>query len=211
MKLPVSYYHYVQCDASHVGSLLVLYCHYTFEQAPRTGIVMCAPCKCMCNDPSKLFSHLRRANGIAWEPTCILNLEGSLFRGDDLPNAWGGTSRISLSPASMDLMTLPNNVSATTTRTCRLMTSPFQEEELVRLLHLWSWGKLQGLMILSLSISNTVVNYLQLHSLSFLTPSFSQLTFLLHFRLAWSFQFLKATLKTSRTLPIIEVLQFSPI
>ena len=32
MKLPVSYYHYAQCDATHVRSLLVLYCHYTFEQ-----------------------------------------------------------------------------------------------------------------------------------------------------------------------------------
>ena len=52
---------------------------------------------------------------------------------------------------------------------------------------------------------------LELHSLSFLTPSFSQLTFFLHFRLAWSSQSLKAILNSSRILLIIEVLQFSPI
>ena len=46
-----------------------------------------------CRDPSKLFRLIRRVNGIASEPTCVLKVGGTIYKGGEIPDAWA-TSKI---------------------------------------------------------------------------------------------------------------------
>ena len=51
------------------------------------------------SDPDKFFHHVRRANGIATEPTSILHVAGKAFQGKELPNAWANYFETLATPA----------------------------------------------------------------------------------------------------------------
>ena len=52
-----------------------------------------------CGDPSKLFRLIRRANGIASEPTSVLNVGGITYKGEELPDAWASNFEDLASPS----------------------------------------------------------------------------------------------------------------
>lgn len=51
------------------------------------------------SNPDKLFHIVRRANGIATEPTSILHVAGNTFKGKELPNAWANYFEALATPA----------------------------------------------------------------------------------------------------------------
>ena len=77
------------------------------------------------SDPSKLFRHIRRANGASEEPTSVLKIGGTIYEGNNLPDARAGYFKDLASPKDFGYMCAFMMANSGTSVLCRLMISPY--------------------------------------------------------------------------------------